>query len=93
MSTEELPRVWYPAIRKPGGGTKIVSGTAAHLLFRGIFLCRKTPIQAILAAKADTGIVRQGVIPGETMCQECQDAYKANPVFPLKHWEESVKNV
>lgn len=88
----ELPRVWYPAMRISGGGTKIVPGAEAHLLFKGIFLCRKNPIQVINAAKADTGITRQGVIPGEKMCQDCQDAYKANPVFPWRQWERSIKN-
>jgi hypothetical protein len=89
--TLEQPRIWYPARSAGGGLTKILDDAEAHILWKGIFLCRKTVNQVINETKAEKGVVRVGVIPGNPMCAKCQETYKASPEFPYYKWVELVK--
>lgn len=86
------PKIWYPAKRYGGGLTQILPDAEAHILYHGIFLCRKTPAQVVIKLKADTGSVRSGVIPGNPMCEICKEAYKNNPDFPYWKWSKMTKS-
>jgi hypothetical protein len=84
-------RIWYPAERKGGGLTVVLPDAEAHILYHGIFMCRKPINDVLREVGAVMGVLRQGVIPGNPMCQKCQDAYKANPNFAYWKWIKLTK--
>jgi hypothetical protein len=85
------PKVWYPAKNLAAGETKVLDTEECHILWKGIFLCRKPLFVAIQEARADKGVTRSGAIPGSNMCHVCQEMYKANPEFPYRRWVMQVK--
>jgi hypothetical protein len=81
----EAPKIWYPAA-STHNGAKVEPSALAHILWHGVFLCRTPMSYALRDAKVKKGVIRSGVIPGNPMCQKCQDAYKSNPEFPYQKW-------
>jgi hypothetical protein len=90
MIENRNPKVWYSATTSHGI-TKVSPDAIGHILWHGIFMCRKSMSTEVRNSKADKGILRSGVIPGNPMCEECQKAYKANPELPYFKWVKIMK--
>jgi hypothetical protein len=87
----ERPKVWYPAHSGAAGTTQIDKEAEAHILWKGVLLCRKSIPDIMEAAKCDKWVIREGVIPGYVvMCQECQEKYKSNHEFPWANYIDKV---
>jgi hypothetical protein len=86
----EKPKIRYPA-KRGGGGSVIISNlSVGHILWKGGLLCAQNQDDLLKKAVADVWVTRSGVIPGNLMCDRCQEVYKSNGEFPYRKWVRSV---
>ena len=85
-------KVCYPAIvvtQKNLPGFKatrkedfvIIEGSEGHLLFHGMFLCKKTESAVLFHNKASKMLQYTGALRGRPICADCEKEYKKDCFF------------